>query len=89
MAKSKKSDKKTSAEVEELTLALQRERADSVNLRRRHEEEINDLRTRVKSTVIADLLPVIDNFERALKHIPADLEGNDYIKGVQGIVKQF
>lgn len=84
-AKTSKSD----AQVDELTLALQRERADAVNLRRRHEEEITALRTRVKSTVVADLLPVIDNFERALKHIPADLEGNDYIKGVQGVVKQF
>jgi molecular chaperone GrpE len=39
--------------------------------------------------VIRDLLPVIDNFERALKHVPADLADNDYIKGVQGVVKQF
>jgi molecular chaperone GrpE len=34
-------------------------------------------------------LPVIDNFERALKHVPKELEGNDYINGVQGVVKQF
>ncbi|MBC7708239.1 nucleotide exchange factor GrpE [Polaromonas sp.] len=73
----------------QLTDALQRERADALNLRRRHEAEMNNLRTRVKSSIIHDLLPVIDNFERALKHVPADLEGNDYIKGVQGVVKQF
>ncbi len=76
-------------QIGELTAALQRERADAVNLRRRHEEELSALRTRIKATVIIDLLPVIDNFERALKHVPADLEGNDYIKGVQGVVKQF
>lgn len=75
--------------VEELTNALQRERADAVNLRRRHEEEITRLRRSVKATVVTDLLPVIDNFERALKHVPADLQHNDYIKGVQGVVKQF
>ena len=63
--------------------ALQRERADAVNLRRRHEAEIAALRTRVKATVIQDLLPAIDNFERALMHVPEDLEDNDYIKGVQ------
>jgi len=39
--------------------------------------------------VVRDLLPVIDNFERALKHVPADLADNDYIKGIQSIVKQF
>ena len=76
-------------QIAELTEALQRERADSANLRRRHDEQIAGLRTTLKAHVVKDLLPVIDNFERALKHVPADLEGNDYIKGVQGVVKQF
>lgn len=76
-------------QITQLTEALQRERADAVNLRRRHETEMTNVRTRVKSSIIHDLLPVIDNFERALKHVPSDLEDNDYIKGVQGVVKQF
>jgi molecular chaperone GrpE len=76
-------------QVGELTEALQRERADATNIRRRHEEQIAGLRNIVKAGVVRDLLPVVDNFERALKHVPADLEGNDYIKGVQGVVKQF
>jgi len=75
--------------VKDLTEALQRERADAENIRRRHGEEIIGLKTHVKAKVVRDLLPVIDNFERALKHIPKDLEKNDYVKGVQGIVKQF
>lgn len=77
------------SQVAELTEALQRERADATNIRRRHDEEITNLRTRIKAHVIRDLLPVIDNFERALKHVPKDLTDNDYIKGVQGVVKQF
>lgn len=77
------------AQLHELTQALQRERADAVNLRRRHEAEISQLRTRVKANVVQELLPVIDNFERALKHVPADLKDNDYVKGVQAVVKQF
>ncbi|MDL2341695.1 MAG: nucleotide exchange factor GrpE [Patescibacteria group bacterium] len=73
----------------QLTDALQRERADALNLRRRHETELNSLRTRLKSSIIYDLLPVIDNFERALKHVPTELESNAYITGVRGVVKQF
>jgi molecular chaperone GrpE len=76
-------------EVLRLTEALQRERADAVNLRRRHEVDMTNVRTRVKSSIVHDLLPVIDNFERALRHVPAELVDNDYIKGVQGVVKQF
>ena len=85
-------DKKTKdleSKVHDLTEALQRERADAMNIRRRHDEELANLRNRSKASVIRDLLPVIDNFERALKHIPKELEEDDYIKGVSGIVKQF
>jgi molecular chaperone GrpE len=84
-----KKDNDVQQRLAELTEALQRERADAVNLRRRHGEEITALRGRVKASVVQDLLPVIDNFERSLKHVPKDLEGNDYIKGVQAVVKQF
>lgn len=76
-------------QVGELTEALQRERADSLNIRRRHDEQIASLKDLVKVGVVEDLLPVIDNFERALKHTPKDLENNDYVKGVSGVVKQF
>jgi molecular chaperone GrpE len=80
---------KLQQQIAALTEALQRERADAVNLRRRHDEEMAQIRNRVKSAVVKDLLPIIDNFERALKHIPKDLEGNDYVNGIQSIVKQF
>jgi molecular chaperone GrpE len=91
----KKSQSKSKAssdakhQLAELTAALQRERADATNIRRQHEEQINNIRFIVKSNVVRDLLPVIDNFERAVKHVPQDLSDNDYVKGIQGIVKQF
>jgi len=84
-----KKDNAQNQQIEELTNALQRERADAENLRRRHQAEIASLRQSVKAHVIEDLLPIIDNFERALKHVPENLADNDYIKGVQGVVKQF
>lgn len=76
-------------QVTDLTEALQRERADAVNVRRRADEEKAKLGTFYKSLVVRELLPVIDNFERALKNTPKELEDNDYIKGVAGVVKQF
>jgi molecular chaperone GrpE len=86
----KKQDaKELEDKITELTDALQRERADVINVRRRHDEQIASLKTIVKASVVRDLLPVLDNFERALKHVPKELEDNDYVKGVQGVVKQF
>lgn len=81
--------KELEQQIAELTEALQRERADVINVRRQHESQINMLQSMVKAGVVTELLPVIDNFERALKHVPAELEGNDYVKGVNGVVKQF
>lgn len=76
-------------QVAQLTEALQRERADAMNVRRRADEEKAKLGTFYKSLVVRELLPVIDNFERALKNMPADLAKNDYMKGVAGVAKQF
>lgn len=76
-------------EVSELTEALQRERADVINVRRRHDEQMASLRNVVKASVVRELLPAIDNLERALKHVPKDIAGHDYVKGVSGVVKQF
>lgn len=75
--------------IAELTEALQRERADATNIRRRHDEQLSSLQSTIKANVVRDLLPVVDNFERALHHVPADLEASDFVKGIRGIVKQF
>jgi molecular chaperone GrpE len=76
-------------QLSELTEALQRERADAVNLRRRTEEERAKLAEFYKAMVVQDLLPAIDNLERALGHVPKDLKNHDYTKGIQGVFKQF
>lgn len=76
-------------ELATLTEALKRERADSENIRRRHAEDIAGLKNLIKASVVRELLPVIDNFDRALKHVPKELEKNDYVKGVNAIVLQF
>lgn len=73
----------------QLNEALLRERADASNVRRRAEEDKLKMGGFYKASVIRELLPVVDNFERSLKHVPKDLESNDYIKGIQGVVKKF
>lgn len=81
--------KKLESQIEELTEALQRERADVINIRRRHDQQMASLRNTVKAGVVRDLLPAVDNLERALMHVPDDIASHDYVKGVQGVVKQF
>lgn len=80
---------KLKAQVADMSDALQRERADAMNIRRRAEEDKTKLASFYKVMIIRDLLPAIDNLERALRHAPKDLKDHDYVKGVQGVVKQF
>lgn len=85
----KPNPKELEQKIEELTEALQRERADAMNVRRRADEDKTKLASFYKVMILRDLLPALDNLERALKHTPKDLEGHDYVKGIQGVVKQF
>lgn len=76
-------------QIGELTEALQRERADASNIRRRHDEQIAGLKTLITANVMRELLPAYDNMERALQHTPDDLVDHDYVKGVSSVKKQF
>ncbi len=85
----KKIAEELATENASLNEALLRERADAENVRRRAENDRIQMAGYYKASVVKELLSVIDNFERALKHIPKELEHNEYVKGIQGIVKQF
>jgi molecular chaperone GrpE len=60
--------------------------ADFENFRKRSEREKNDYFKYAMAGVIKDLLPVLDNFDRALEHAE---EGDDFHKGVALIYKQL
>jgi molecular chaperone GrpE len=81
--------KELEQKIGELTEALQRERADAENLRRRTAEEKSRLGEFYKAMVVQELLPALDNLERSFKHVPKDLKNHDYVKGVQAVLKQF
>ncbi|HXH39165.1 MAG TPA: nucleotide exchange factor GrpE [Thermoanaerobaculia bacterium] len=60
--------------------------ADFENFRKRSEREKDDFRRYALVGVIRDLLPVIDNFDRALEHAEED---DEFHKGVALIYKQL
>lgn len=71
--------------TEELTDQLQRERAELINYRRRKEQEQDLIRARAMENTLRKLLPVVDDFHRALKTLPADVEGNSWAQGFRMI----
>ena len=60
--------------------------ADFENYRKRAEREKDDFRKYAIANLLRDLLPVLDNFDRALDHAE---EGDDFHKGVLLIYKQL
>jgi molecular chaperone GrpE len=60
--------------------------ADFENFRKRSEREKADFQRYALASVIRDLLPVLDNFDRALEHAE---EGDEFHKGVSLIYKQL
>ena len=73
----------------ELTLDLQRTRADFENYRKRVEAEKQAAQDLGQTKAIMKLLPVIDTIERAIANVPAELADNAWVKGVAGLSKQL
>lgn len=73
----------------ELTLDLQRTRADFENYRKRVDIEKATAREAGQASAILKLLPVIDNIERAIAYTPEELKGNPWVEGVGNLVKQL
>lgn len=76
-------------QINELTEALKRERADAENVRRRAEQERAKLAGFYKVMVVQQFLPAMDSLELAIKHTPKELVDSDYAKGISSVVKQF
>jgi molecular chaperone GrpE len=74
------------AEIDDLLSRLQRLQADFVNYRKRSQREKAEMTDRGKVKLCSSLLPVIDNFERALK---AEDGQDDFYQGVEMIYNQL
>lgn len=79
---------KLQAELNETKDQLLRMAAEYDNFRKRSQREKESLYSECKSSVVNELLPVIDNFERCVA--PGDdTSYEDYKKGVELTYKQF
>jgi molecular chaperone GrpE len=75
------------AENEKLRDQFLRSRADFENFRRRMEKEKGEFRRHAVADTLRDLLPVLDNFERALSVSTASVE--DFRTGIEMIARQL
>ena len=75
--------------AEEYLDLLRRTQADFVNYRRRINQEQAEGRIAAQSNLLSQLLPVLDDFGRALGTIPPELATHPWVQGLFLIARRF
>jgi molecular chaperone GrpE len=70
---------------------LLRALADNENFKRRMKKELDDARTDASGRILREMLPVVDNLERALAHAEKQQSGDvgGIVEGVRLVLRQF
>ena len=89
--KEKRKKERKNEELEKISAALAEEKAKSMriqaemlNFKKRKEEEMSNFLKYANTDLVADLLPIVDNFERAIK-----LDNNDLSDEVSKFLEGF
>lgn len=77
------------SQTEEYLALVQRTRAEFANYKKRTERELSEAKHRGALDALTSVLPIIDDFERAMENVPADLQGNPWVNGVTLLLRQF
>lgn len=75
-------------QCDEYLAGWKRALADYENLQKQNAQLRADDRRRIVINLAHELLPVVDNFDQAMKHAPADVDKN-WFAGVSHIARQF
>ncbi|HUG15283.1 MAG TPA: nucleotide exchange factor GrpE [Thermomicrobiales bacterium] len=77
------------ADAAEMLDSLQRARAEFANYRRRIEAEQTRLRERATEQLLSRLLPVVDDFDRALRSVPEEIASNGWFEGIRLVERKL
>jgi molecular chaperone GrpE len=67
----------------------QRERADFNNYKKRAERDLMTMRFNAKIDTLKTLLPILDDFERAMLNLPEELRANAWLEGISAIQRKL
>jgi molecular chaperone GrpE len=66
-----------------------RAQAEFANARKRTEKQRSETCLNASANVITKLLPVLDDFERALDAVPEEIAGNSWLEGIQLVQRKL
>jgi molecular chaperone GrpE len=79
----------TRAQAAEYLDGWQRARAEFANFRRRQEQRRKQIDIDAKSKVLSDLLPVVDDLERAFEAVPDDIKDHTWVNGLSLVLHKL
>lgn len=85
----KKAVAEVKAEAASNLAGWQRAQADFINYKRRTEQERAEATKFANAMLILNLLPVLDDLERALDNTPTQLAGLSWVEGIRLIYRKF
>jgi molecular chaperone GrpE len=80
-------EEKTKAE--EYLANWQRSQADFINYKRRSEKEKEELADYSRAAIIQCVLPILDDFERAISAVPDETVDSNWVEGIQMIERKL
>jgi molecular chaperone GrpE len=66
-----------------------RSQAEFANARKRMERQRLDAYSNATANVMNKLLPIVDDFERAMENIPAEINENSWLEGIQLVQRKL
>ena len=85
----KTEEKKERNEVREMRELLQRKQAEFENYRKQVDKRFIEMKELANKNLIFKLLPILDNFNLALKSADTNTNPEDFLQGVELIYSQF
>jgi molecular chaperone GrpE len=76
-------------QAQEYLEGWQRARADFANYKKRVDRDLKDSQSNATGSVLRNILPAIDDFERAMNHIPEGLQDDPWVKGIGMILRKL
>ena len=80
---------KLQTQSQEYLEGWQRARAEFANYKKRVDRDMKDSYQNAAGDVFKSLLPVIDDFDRAMANTPQDFQGNTWLSGVEMIQRKL
>lgn len=87
--KSKNKLEELKVKCEEYLAGWQRAKADYENFKKETEQRMAEVSSFAKIGVLSELIPILDNFTKAVEHVPNEQKNDDWVVGIFHIKKQL